>query len=391
MDKNPTPQLDLLSELIRRPSVTPEDAGCQELIAKRLTAVGFSAESIDVGDVKNLWARRGDAEPLLCFAGHTDVVPPGNDTAWTNPPFSPTVCDGRMYGRGAADMKGGLTAMIVAIEQFLSAHGDHAGSIALLLTSDEEGPAKDGTRCVMDTLKSRGESITWCVIGEPSSQDWLGDTIRIGRRGSLSARIDVHGTQGHVAYPELADNPIHRVAPALQELCDTEWDQGNAHFPPTSFQFVEIQSGAGASNVTPGQLTARLNFRFSPESPVESLQQRVHAVLNKHGLDYSLHWHLSGAPFLTPSGDLIDAVTDTVTDITGRRPQLSTGGGTSDGRFIAPSGAEVVELGPINATIHKVDEHVSIDDIVRLTAMYRQILERLLDPADLIPDSNRTE
>ena len=386
-----SPQLDLLDELIRRPSVTPEDAGCQKLIAERLAAVGFDAESIDVGHVKNLWARRGDAEPLLCFAGHTDVVPPGNDTAWTNPPFSPTVCNGHVYGRGAADMKGGLAAMIVAIEQFLSTHSNHSGSIALLLTSDEEGPAKDGTRRVMETLKSRGESIKWCVIGEPSSQEWLGDTIRIGRRGSLSAHIDVRGTQGHVAYPELADNPIHGIAPALQELCDTEWDQGNSHFPPTSFQFVEIQSGAGASNVTPGQLTARLNFRFSPESPAESLQRRVQAVLNKYELDYSLQWHLSGDPFLTPAGGLIDAVSDTVFDVAGSRPQLSTGGGTSDGRFIAPSGAEVVELGPINATIHQVDEHVSIDDIVRLTAMYRQILERLLDPANLIPDASRAE
>lgn len=368
----------LLETLIRRQSVTPDDAGCQDIIADRLAALGFRCESMPFGDVSNLWARRGRASPVFCFAGHTDVVPAGPAEAWNSDPFEPIVRDGLMYGRGTADMKSGLAAMVVAIEKFIADNPDHTGSIAMLITSDEEGRARDGTLKVVEALSARGESIDWCVIGEPSSDTAFGDTMRIGRRGSLSGMLTVSGVQGHVAYPQLAINPIHRFAPVLAELQETEWDQGNAYFPPTSFQVVNIQSDGGAVNVTPGKLTARFNFRYSTEWQHESLQSKVHAMLDAHGIDYELDWHLSGEPFLTKPGRLIDAASSAVEELTGRRPELSTGGGTSDGRFISPAGADVVEFGPVNASIHKIDEHVRIDDVITLSAVYYRIMERLL-------------
>lgn len=370
--------LSLLDDLLRRPSVTPEDAGCQALLAERLAGLGFRTESLPFGDVTNLWARRGTAEPLFCFAGHTDVVPPGDLAAWQSDPFTPTVRDGRLYARGAADMKGSLAAMLVAVQRFVSERPDHAGSIAFLLTSDEEGRARDGTLKVMEVLSGRGERIDWCVIGEPSSEHALGDTVRIGRRGSLSGRLTVRGVQGHVAYPDLADNPIRRFAPVLAELYATRWDEGNAHFPPTGFEFVALEAGTGAPNVTPGELRARFNFRYSTEWTHQRLQARVHAILDAHGLDYELAWHLSGEPFLTQPGTLTDAVAKAIEDTTGIRPRFSTGGGTSDGRFISPSGADVVELGPVNASIHKIDEHVELADLGQLADIYYRTLTLLL-------------
>jgi len=371
----------LLEQLVRCRSITPDDAGCQNILADRLTAIGFKCESMPFGDVSNLYARRGSSGPVLCFAGHTDVVPPGADDAWSSDPFEPVTKDRMLFGRGSADMKSGLAAMIVALEEFIAAHPDHDGSLAMLITSDEEGRARDGTLKVVETLQARGEHIDWCVLGEPSSDQALGDIVRIGRRGSLSGMLKVHGIQGHVAYPQLADNPIRRFAPVLAELHSIEWDQGNEHFPPTSFQVVDIQSGIGFPNVTPGELTARFNFRYSTEWSHETLKQRVREVFDAHAIDYELDWHLSGEPFLTSAGDLIDATSAAVAELAGTAPELSTGGGTSDGRFIAPAGTDVVELGPINATIHKIDEHVSIDDVITLTAMYRRIAERLLLPA----------
>ncbi len=371
-------EIDLLCELVKRESVTPDDAGCQGLLIERLQAMGFECETLRFGDVTNLWARRGTTAPVLCFAGHTDVVPPGDSTQWSSDPFQPTVKDGVIYGRGTADMKSGLASMIVAIENFLQANTEHSGSIALLITSDEEGRARDGTLKVMETLGKRGESIDWCVIGEPSSQDALGDLIRIGRRGSLSGILKVIGTQGHVAYPHLADNPIRRFAPVLSELHNIEWDQGNENFPPSSFQVVDIKSGVGAPNVTPAELSARFNFRYSTVWDHESLKKRVHEVFDAHDIDYELNWHLSGEPFLTKPGRLIDAAVQAVTESTGKEPLLSTGGGTSDGRFISPAGVDVVELGPINASIHKIDEHVRIDDVIQLTGIYTRILQLLL-------------
>jgi len=368
----------LMGELIRRPSVTPDDADCQEIIAARLRAIGFKCESMPFGDVSNLWARRGDTGPVLCFAGHTDVVPPGPDGSWQTDPFEPVERDGLLYGRGSADMKSGLAAMIVALERFIAANPDHEGSLAMLITSDEEGRARDGTLKVMETLKTRGESIDWCVLGEPSSQKSLGDIVRIGRRGSLSGMLTVQGVQGHVAYPQLADNPIRRFAPILSELHAFEWDQGNEHFPPTSFQVVEIQSGLGFPNVTPATLTARFNFRYSTEWDHEGLKARVHEIFDAHDIDYELNWHLSGEPFLTGAGKLIDAVAKAVEEESGNAPELSTGGGTSDGRFISPAGTDVVELGPINESIHKVDEYVRIDDVIALTSMYQRTIELLL-------------
>jgi succinyl-diaminopimelate desuccinylase len=372
------PVIDLLCDLVRRPSVTPDDAGCQDLLAERLTALGFECETLQFNDVTNLWARRGIDSPVLCFAGHTDVVPPGAEDAWSTPPFEPTVRDGLMYGRGTADMKSGLAAMIVALEQFLGEHPGHAGSLALLITSDEEGRARDGTLRVMETLSSRGERIDWCVLGEPSSQRELGDIVRIGRRGSLSGILKIRGIQGHVAYPQLAKNPIRCFAPVLAELHEIEWDDGNEFFPPTSFQVVDLRAGIGAPNVTPGELSARFNFRYSTEWTHESLKEKVHAIFDAHDIDYELTWHLSGEPFLTEPGKLINAVHECVTETTGRVPELSTGGGTSDGRFISPAGTDVVELGPVNASIHKIDEHVRIADVIVLTTLYRQIMERLL-------------
>jgi succinyl-diaminopimelate desuccinylase len=372
------PTIELLCDLVRRPSVTPDDAGCQALLAKRLAALGFTCETLQYNDVTNLWARRGTTSPVLCFAGHTDVVPPGAEAEWHSPPFEPTFSDGQLYGRGTADMKSGLAAMIVALERFLAEHADHAGSLALLITSDEEGRARDGTLRVMQELDRRGEHIEWCVLGEPSSQRQLGDIIRIGRRGSLSGMLTVSGIQGHVAYPHLADNPIRRFAPVLAELHEISWDEGNEFFPPTSFQVVDVRAGVGAPNVTPAELTARFNFRYSTEWTHESLQQRVHAVFDAHDIDYELRWHLSGEPFLTKPGRLIDAVHQCVSEIAGRPPELSTGGGTSDGRFISPAGTDVVELGPVNASIHKVNEHVSIEDAITLTRMYQRVMELML-------------
>jgi len=372
------PVVTLLTRLVERRSVTPDDAGCQALIAARLEAAGFRCEHMRFGDVDNLWARRGSQGPLLCFAGHTDVVPPGDADGWSTDPFVPTTRDGHLYGRGTADMKSGLAAMVVAAERFVELYPDHAGSLAFLLTSDEEGPARDGTRRVVERLAERGERIDWCVLGEPSSAHELGDTIRIGRRGSLSCRVLVTGIQGHVAYPQLADNPIRRFAPVLAELHDIVWDEGNEHFPPTSFQVVEISSSSGAVNVTPGELRARINFRYSTEWTHESIRERVERIFAAHDLEYVLDWHLSGEPFLTAPGRLIDAVVASVRAKTGSDPTLSTGGGTSDGRFISPAGAEVVELGPVSASIHKVDEHVALADVPRLAEMYLGIAERLL-------------
>jgi succinyl-diaminopimelate desuccinylase len=380
-EANPTiTVIELLKSLVRRRSVTPDDAGCQALIAARLESSGFRCESLPFGDVSNLWARRGQAAPLICFAGHTDVVPPGDLEAWHSDPFEPVVRDGLLFGRGAADMKGGLAAMIVAVEEFVAAHPDHPGSIAFLITSDEEGRARDGTLKVVETLVARNEKIDWCLLGEPSSRALLGDTVRIGRRGSLSGRLQIAGIQGHVAYPDLADNPVARFAPALAELYRTQWDSGNAHFPPTSFQVVELASSGGAPNVTPGELRARFNFRYCTEWNHERLRQAVEQLLDRHKLKYQLDWHLSGEPFLTAPGRLTDAVSQAVFEATGSKPELSTGGGTSDGRFIAPAGADVVELGPVHASIHKIDEHVRIADIERLCGVFRRTLELLLEP-----------
>jgi len=375
---NSDPTIELLCELIRRPSVTPDDAGCQDLLAARLEKVGFDCESMPFSDVTNLWARRGSDSPLLCFAGHTDVVPPGAADAWESDPFDPDIRNGNLYGRGAADMKGSLAAMIVAIERFVAARPDHGGSIALLITSDEEGIARNGTLKVIETLSQRGESIDWCVIGEPSSQRHLADVVRIGRRGSLSVDLTIKGVQGHVAYPEHVDNPIRRFAPVLDELHSRVWDNGNDNFPPTTFQVVELRSVGGVANVTPQELHASFNFRYSTEWNHQELQAEVVRILDISEIDYELAWHLSGEPFLTGPGALIDAVVKAVRKHTGSAPKLSTGGGTSDGRFIAPSGAQVVELGPVNASIHKVNECVKVEDVPRLANMYEQIMENLL-------------
>lgn len=373
-----SPTLALARELIARPSVTPDDQSCQRLIGERLAALGFSLECMNFGEVTNLWARRGSEGPLLAFAGHTDVVPPGPESAWTSPPFRPEIRDGLLYGRGAADMKGSIAAMVTACERFLAAHPDHRGALAFLITSDEEGIATDGTVKVIETLEARNEKIDWCLVGEPSSVGQAGDVVKNGRRGSLSGTLCVRGVQGHVAYPHLADNPVHRALPALAELAATVWDEGNAFFPPTTFQISNIHAGTGATNVIPGTLEVLFNFRYSTESSEAGLKQRVHALLDQHGLDYRLDWFHSGAPFLTPAGELVEAVRAAVRQVTGLETELSTGGGTSDGRFIAPTGAQVVELGPVNATIHKVDECVAVDELERLTRMYEGVLRHLL-------------
>ncbi|MEO0995946.1 MAG: succinyl-diaminopimelate desuccinylase [Pseudomonadota bacterium] len=368
----------LTTALIARPSVTPDDAGCQQLLAAELAPLGFRNESQPFNDTLNLWSRRGAEAPVFCFAGHTDVVPPGDTASWDTDPFQPTERDGLLYGRGAADMKASLAAMVVATRAFLAECPEPRGSIAFLITSDEEGPARDGTRRVVETLTARDERIDWCLIGEPSSQHELGDLIRIGRRGSLSGMLRVHGVQGHVAYPQLADNPIARFAPVLQALCDERWDDGNAYFPPTSFQVVQLEAGSGAPNVTPAELYVRFNFRYCTEWHYSDLQKRVTELLQGFELNYTLDWHLSGEPFLTTEPDLRDAVVAAVEAVLEVTPELSTGGGTSDGRFIAPAGVQVIELGPVNASIHKVNEHVRIGDIGRLTEVYLQVLRNLL-------------
>ncbi len=371
-------EIDLLFELLRRRSITPEDAGCQPLLAERLKRLGFACESMQFGEVSNLWARRGTEQPVFCFAGHTDVVPPGDKTEWDSDPFEPCLRDGLLYARGAADMKSGLAAMIVAAERFVAKYPDHPGSISFLITSDEEGHARDGTLKVVETLQARDEHIDWCVLGEPSSEQKFGDIVRVGRRGSLSGILTVHGVQGHVAYPHLADNPIARFAPVLSELLATEWDSGNEYFPPTSFQVVDIRSGIGAPNVTPAELSARFNFRYSTVWDHEGLQVRTEAILDRHELDYKLDWHLSGKPFLTQPGALTEALALAIRDSTGIETVFSTSGGTSDGRFISPAGADVVELGPVNSSIHKLNEHVRIDDVLALSQTYERILELML-------------
>lgn len=373
-----SPTLELAKQLIEKASVTPEDAGCQALMMSRLEALGFSCQSLRFEDVDNFWAVRGDEGPLLCFAGHTDVVPTGPESEWNNPPFSPAIIDGMLHGRGAADMKGSLAAMVTACERFVEAHPDHTGQIAFLITSDEEGPSINGTVKVVEWLQQQQQAIDWCIVGEPSSTDRVGDIIKNGRRGSLGAVLTVRGVQGHVAYPHLASNPIHSAAPALAELASEQWDEGNEFFPATSFQISNIEAGTGATNVIPGELKVVFNLRYSTETTHEQLQQRIEAILDKHGLDYHVDWNLSGKPFLTAEGALVDACKASIAAVTGEQTTLSTAGGTSDGRFIAPTGAQVVELGPVNATIHKVDECVRAEDLDLLTEMYEGILERLL-------------
>lgn len=370
--------LRLARELIAKPSVTPDDAGCQEVLAKRLDDLGFQVEIMQIGDVTNLWAKRGSARPLLCLAGHTDVVPTGEESLWRHPPFTPTEENGWLYGRGAADMKSALAAMIVACEEYLAARPDPGGSLAFLITSDEEGIAVDGTRAVMERLKDRGEHIDMCIIGEPSSSETLGDVIRIGRRGSLSAELTVLGKQGHVAYADKARNPLHDLAPALKELIDVHWDEGNESFPPSSFQATNIAAGTGAMNVIPGECQVKFNIRYCTEQTMEGLQDRVEKLFDRHGLDYRIMWRDVGRPFLTEEGQLTAAVRDAVENELDIVPQMSTGGGTSDGRFIAPSGTQVVEVGLLNATIHQVNERTPVEDLDRLKNVYRRALENLL-------------
>jgi len=377
-----SPTLQLAIDLIERPSVTPEDAGCQELMIERLERLGFNIERLPFEDVSNFWARRGTNAPLFCFAGHTDVVPSGPTEGWKYPPFQPQIHEGNLYGRGAADMKGSLAAFITALERFIDHHPDHAGSIALLITSDEEGDFINGTPRVVETLEARQEKIDWCVVGEPSSTQRVGDTIKNGRRGSLTGKLRVHGIQGHVAYPHLVRNPIHQAAPALAQLSAEVWDQGNEHFPPTSFQIANIHAGTGAPNIVPGELDVQFNFRFSTEVTEQQLRQRTEAILRQHNLEFSLNWSLSGNPFLTPVGTLVETCRRSIEAITGYQAELSTSGGTSDGRFIAPTGAQVVELGPCNATIHKVNEHVKAEDLETLSNIYENILAQLLSHAD---------
>jgi succinyl-diaminopimelate desuccinylase len=370
--------LELAQALIARASVTPEDAGCQSLLAERLEKLGFTIEHLRYGDVDNLWARRGSTAPLFVFAGHTDVVPPGPLEAWNTDPFTPTLRDSELYGRGAADMKSSIAAMVTACERFVPVHPDHAGSIAFLITSDEEGPSINGTVKVVEQLEARNEKIDWCLVGEPSSREHAGDVIKNGRRGSLNGILTIHGQQGHVAYPQLADNPIHRATPALAELAAVEWDSGNEHFPPTTFQISNIHAGHGTENVIPGSVDVLFNLRFSTESTAASLQTRVEEILKRHALHYTLKWKLSGQPFLTPAGALVDAARSAIATVTGMDTELSTSGGTSDGRFIAPTGAQVVELGPSNATIHKVNECVKVAEIDDLSVIYEEILKHLL-------------
>lgn len=374
---NDSPTISLCKELISRASVTPEDAGCQKLMTERLAAIGFTIQHLRFDDVDNFWAIRGDSGPILCFAGHTDVVPSGPESSWQTPPFEPTIKDGMLYGRGAADMKGSLAAMIVAVEQFVAQNPSHNSRIAFLITSDEEGIAANGTVKVVDWLKQQQLIPEYCLVGEPSSSNQCGDTIKNGRRGSLGCTMRIIGQQGHVAYPHLANNPIHIAAPALAELASHEWDQGNDFFPATSFQISNINGGTGATNVIPGELDIIFNFRFSTEVTDQQLRDRTVAILDKHHLNYELNWHLSGQPFLTAEGELVDAAVKAVKEVTDLDTQLSTAGGTSDGRFIAPMGTQVVELGPVNATIHQIDECASVDDLNKLTRIYQSLLKHL--------------
>lgn len=370
--------VDLLKDLISRVSVTPNDAGCQDLLVTRLAKLGFNEERLDFVDTQNLWCRRGTASPLLVFLGHTDVVPTGALTSWTFPPFEPTLHEGKLYGRGAADMKGGIACFITAVERFVARYPEHRGSIAVMMTSDEEGIATNGVVKVVQVLEKRGEKIDWCLVGEPSSDKKIADVIRVGRRGSLNGKLTVFGIQGHVAYPELANNPIHKLAPALQELTQEIWDSGNEFFPPTSLQVSNINAGTGAENVIPAQVELLFNLRFCTELNEALIKQRVHALFDKHQLDYKIEWRLSGNPFLTARGELIDATHKAIKTVTGYETQDDTGGGTSDGRFIAPTGAQVLELGLLNETIHKINEHVSVADLEVLSAIYEQILINLL-------------
>jgi succinyl-diaminopimelate desuccinylase len=373
-----TPTLELTCELIRRHSVTPEDSGCQQLMIERLEAIGFHVTKLPFGDVENFWAVHGDNGPTLCFAGHTDVVPTGPENDWLRPPFEPTIEGDLLYGRGTADMKGSLAAMVTAVEGFIAENPNHHGKIAFLITSDEEGIAINGTVKVVEWLVAQNAIPEWCLVGEPSSTSQIGDVVKNGRRGSLGAELTVKGVQGHVAYPHLADNPIHKVAPALAELTTENWDEGNQFFPATSFQISNVNSGTGATNVIPGEAKILFNFRFSTEVTADQLKSRTEDILSKHGLNYELNWNLSGLPFLTPKGALVEATVSSIRDITGLETELSTAGGTSDGRFIAPHGSQVIELGPVNATIHKVDECVCITDLEALSAIYQRILEKLL-------------
>lgn len=373
-----SPVLALTEDLIRRPSVTPLDEGCQQLMADRLAALGFTIESMFFEDTLNLWARRGQGKPLFCFAGHTDVVPTGPLDKWSSPPFEPTIRDGKLYGRGTADMKGSLAAMVVATERFLAQKPELSGDIAFLITSDEEGPFINGTKRVIETLEARQEKISWCVVGEPSSTNQVGDVIKNGRRGSLTGYLTIYGIQGHVAYPHLVDNPIHKAAPALAALSQEVWDHGNAFFPATSFQISNIHSGTGATNVVPGELTLTFNFRYSTEVTAEQLQQRVLAILQAHQLSFDIEWVVNGLPFLTDRGPLVEAAVAAVQKVQGFATSLETTGGTSDGRFIAPTGAQVVELGPCNGTIHKIDEFVEVKDLDLLADMYEAMLWHIL-------------
>ena len=370
--------LELSQTLISKPSISPDDGGCQLLLSERLESMGFIVEHLPFGDVSNFWARKGNDAPLVCFAGHTDVVPPGEESRWHSDPFTPEVRNGRLYGRGAADMKSSLAAMITASERFLENNTDFSGSLAFLVTSDEESLALDGTRRVIEVLKDRKEQIDYCIVGEPSSSEKLGDLIRNGRRGSLNGTLTVHGTEGHVAYPELANNPVHRFLPALSALSEVTWDQGNAYFPPTTFQISNIHAGDGTNNVVPGQMSALFNFRFSSEVTAEQLMDKTASIFDAHYNNYMMEWQLSGNPFITAAGVLTNAVTAAIKEVTGTETQLSTGGGTSDGRFIAPSGAEVVEIGPCNKTIHKVNEEVLVEDLEKLSSIYESILQKLL-------------
>ena len=369
---------ELARDLIARPSVTPDDAGCQQMLIERLEAIGFTCETLVFDDVTNLWARRGDNAPLLAFAGHTDVVPSGPLEQWHSDPFAPEVRDGMLYGRGAADMKSSIAAFVTACERFVAAEPAHRGSIGLLITSDEEGPAINGTVKVIEVLEARGEKIDWALIGEPSSRDSVGDVVKNGRRGSIGARLVINGIQGHVAYPHKVDNPIHRAMPALHELASHEWDQGNQFFPPTSFQISNINSGTGAHNVVPGHAEVMFNLRYSTEIDAQHIMNTTRAILDKHELDYDIDWAISGYPFLTPQGELVEAAQAAILQHTGRETALETTGGTSDGRFIAPTGSQVLELGPVNESIHKINEHVSVDELDRLSDIYQSILQNLL-------------